>query len=140
MSDHAYLSARFHLVFSPKERQQLIKRHVQEHLWAYMAGIARNIGMKVFAISGADDHVHLLLGFPATLSVAEAVQKLKANSSRWMHESGHPHFMWQEGYAAFSVSISQSDATMRYIQNQMEHHSRHTFAEEWEQITRVLRE
>lgn len=139
MSEHAYVSTRLHFVISTKERQQFLKGEEQGRLWAYLGGIARNLGMKVYAIGGADDHAHVFVGLPATISVSEAVQKLKANSSRWMHENGHRGFQWQEGYAAFSVGISQTESTMKYIQHQAEHHNRRRFAEEWEEIIRMLR-
>jgi hypothetical protein len=40
-------------------------------------------------------------------------------------------FAWQEGYGAFSVSISHVDATVAYIQTQEEHHRKKTFEEEF---------
>ena len=43
-------------------------------------------------------------------------------------------FAWQEGYAAFSVSISHTDALVKYINNQQEHHKRVSFEEEFERI------
>ena len=39
--------------------------------------------------------------------------------------------MWQEGYSAFSVGISQLEATRAYIQHQEEHHRGKTFEEEY---------
>ena len=39
-------------------------------------------------------------------------------------------FEWQEGYAAFSVSISHTDATVAYIHNQREHHAKRGFDQE----------
>jgi putative transposase len=69
------------------------------------------------------------VGLPAKITVAEAVQKLKANSSRWLGEQGIA-FQWQEGYGAFSVSPSLLNAVQTYIRNQKEHHSRRSFEEE----------
>ena len=37
-------------------------------------------------IGGVEDHVHMLLSLPATLGPAKAMQLLKANSSKWVHE------------------------------------------------------
>ena len=89
--------------------------------------------MKALAISGAADHVHILLCLPATLSVAKAVQLLKGNSSKWIRETfPKMHFFaWQKGYGAFSVSISGVDATVIYINNQTEHHRKRSFREEF---------
>jgi REP element-mobilizing transposase RayT len=87
------------------------------------------LDFKALAVGAVEDHAHLLVSLPATICVAEAVQKLKANSSRWMHET-FPQarsFEWQKGYGAFSVGISQVDATMAYIGRQEEHHRRVDF-------------
>jgi hypothetical protein len=62
--------------------------------------------------------------------VSEAIQKLKANSSRWLGEQGIA-FQWQEGYGAFSVSSSLLKTVQTYIQNQAEHHRRRNFEEEF---------
>jgi len=67
------------------------------------------------------------------LAVATLVGKLKGKSSKWIkdHESGDPHFAWQSGYGAFSVSESQAPAVRRYIANQAAHHHKRTFREEF---------
>jgi len=39
--------------------------------------------------------------------------------------------MWQQGYGAFSVGISQIPETIRYIEQQAEHHRTQTFQEEY---------
>jgi len=60
------------------------------------------------------------------------MEKVKANSSRWIHERW-PHrsrFAWQTGYAAFSVSESNLKDVKAYIANQEEHHRKVTFQEE----------
>jgi hypothetical protein len=64
------------------------------------------------------------------LALAEIVQKLKANSSRWLGESG-AQFEWQKGYGAFSVSPSLLPTVQAYIRNQAEHHKKRSFEEEF---------
>lgn len=90
----------------------------------------------MFAIGGIEDHVHLLFALPPTLPLSKVVQTLKANSSKWMNEQFQRAFAWQEGYGAFSISISHMDATISYIQNQPEHHKKKTFEEEFAEILR----
>ena len=88
--------------------------------------------MKSLAIGGVADHLHILLSLPATISVAKAMQLLKGNSSKWIHET-FPQlrsFAWQEGYGAFSISVSAIEETRFYIQNQGEHHRTRTYREE----------
>jgi REP element-mobilizing transposase RayT len=81
------------------------------------------------AVGGTRNHMHLLLRLKPNLPVAAAVQKLKANSSRWMSEHDIP-FEWQKGYAALSVSSSLVGAVRAYVLNQEGHHRRRSFEEE----------
>jgi REP element-mobilizing transposase RayT len=92
--------------------------------------------MKALAVGGVADHVHSLISLPATLCVAKALQLLKGNSSKWIHETfAHMRsFNWQEGYGAFSIGISGVEATTTYIRNQEEHHRKRTFIEEFKAI------
>ena len=84
---HSYVSNLLHYVFSTKDRRKIITPDLQERLWPYLGGIARENGMKALAIGGVEDHVHLLLSLPATLSVAKAIQLIKGGSSKWIHET-----------------------------------------------------
>ena len=64
------------------------------------------------------------------MAIAEAVQKVKANSSRWLGEHGLA-FEWQKGYAALSVSPSHVGNVKAYVLNQEVHHRKRTFEEEF---------
>ena len=129
---HTYCSALFHCVFSTKERRKAIALELQERLWAYMGGIARENRMTALAVGGTDDHVHLLLSLPSTLAIAEAMRRIKGGSSLWLHEScGLTGFEWQKGYGALSIGCSQIDATVEYIAGQQEHHRKRDFQAEF---------
>jgi REP element-mobilizing transposase RayT len=84
------------------------------------------------------DHVHVLVGLNADLSVAELARDIKANSSRFVNKQRlvAGRFSWQEGFGAFSYSRSQIDSVIRYIQNQQRHHARQTFREEYLEFLR----
>jgi hypothetical protein len=66
------------------------------------------------------------------MSVSKAMQLLKGNSSKWIHETlpDLGTFAWQEGYGAFSIGISGIEETCLYIRGQEEHHRTRTFREE----------
>lgn len=58
------------------------------------------------------------------MAISKAMQLIKGGSSFWVHEA-LPQvrgFAWQKGYGAFSIGISQLDATVAYIEGQEEHH------------------
>ena len=64
-----------------------------------MGGIARTNNMKALAVGGIADHSHILLSIPPTITIAKAMQLVKAGSSGWIHEqTGSQRFEWQEGY------------------------------------------
>lgn len=126
---HTFSKNHQHIVFSTAGRRKTITKEIQSKIWAYMAGICRNHGIFVRSIGGVEDHVHLLIEIPPSLGVAKAVNLVKANSSKWMNETGR-NFAWQKGYAAFSVSASNIAAVVKYVRNQEAHHSKMTFEEE----------
>jgi putative transposase len=129
----SYISSYHHCVFSTKERRPLITPALQQRLWPFLGGIARQNKMKAIEIGGVEDHVHILLSLPSTASIAKALQLIKGGSSKWVHETFREHrlFNWQEKYGAFSVSASQLDNVIKYIKEQETHHKKMTFKEEF---------
>jgi REP element-mobilizing transposase RayT len=129
---HSFVSSLHHCVFATKRREPVLTPAIRERLWPYLGGIARENGMKTLAIGGVADHVHVLLSLPATMSISKAMQLLKGNSSKWIHETfpALRSFAWQEGYGAFSIGVSNIEDTRLYISNQEEHHRTRTYREE----------
>jgi putative transposase len=123
-----------HVVFSTKDREPFLSREIRARLWPYLGGVASANDMRALSVGGIFDHVHLLLSMPATLAVAKAIQLLKGNSSKWLHETFPEtrNSSWQEGYAAFSIGVSGIEDTVRYIETQEEHHRIRGFREELE--------
>ncbi|MGH9649398.1 MAG: transposase, partial [Terriglobales bacterium] len=72
---HTRVSLRVHCIFSTKDRRPAIPETLQARTWAFIGGIARNLGMKAIAVGGMADHAHVLLLLPPTIPLAEAVQK-----------------------------------------------------------------
>ena len=127
---HTYTRNYIHVVFSTKQRAISIPKGLQSRLWAYMSGICRNHGMIPVAVGGRHDHVHLLFHLPPTLALAKAVSVIKANSSTWTKQHVKK-FDWQQGYSGFSVSASNLNPVIEYIQNQDTYHKKRTFQQEY---------
>jgi putative transposase len=130
---NTYTSLHYHLVFSTKNRERWIDQKIEHRIWEYLGGIARQNDMKALELGGIEDHVHLVIGIPATLAVSKALQLLKGGSSKWIHETfpDLAHFQWQDGYGAFTVSKSQLPEVVQYAAHQREQHRRWTFQEEY---------
>ncbi len=56
----------------------MITPDLKTRLWPFLGGIARQNKMKALAVGGAQDHVHLLLYIPATISVAKRKKRIIA--------------------------------------------------------------
>ena len=89
------------------------------------------------SVGGPGDHVHALLSLKATHTLSEVTRQMKRGSSLWIHRQGVAKFAWQEGYGAFTVSPSQLSKVQRYIEDQIEHHRKKTFEEEYVELLRL---
>jgi REP element-mobilizing transposase RayT len=125
-----------HLVFSTKNRAELILVEHRTRLFDYLGGTLNNIGCSTIRIGGIADHVHLLFVLGKTLSVSKVVEEVKKESSKWCKEFVHPDFYWQAGYGAFSVSPSNVEIVRKYIDEQEEHHRKLTYQDEFRELLR----
>jgi putative transposase len=130
-----------HLVFSTKNRVPVLPPAIQAELHPYMAGTLANLDCPSLQVGGVEDHVHLLFGLSRTRTVAEVVESVKTSSSKWLKTKAEDlaQFHWQSGYGAFSVSQSDADAEVAYIQNQAKHHLKMTFQDEYRRLLKRYR-
>lgn len=130
---NTYSSLHYHLVFSTKNRVPYLTHDIEQRVWAYIGGVARKHKMTALQVGGFDDHIHALVMAPPILSPSQIAQCLKGDSSKWIHET-FPElrdFAWQEGYGGFTVSKSNLESVVSYIQKQREHHRQRSFQEEY---------
>ena len=122
-----------HVVFSTKYHKPLLLDDWQDDLYAYIGGIVKDHKSTLLKSGGIEDHVHLFLRIHPEFAISKTIQLLKANSSKWINDNRMTprRFEWQRGYGAFSVSQSMSEAVMRYISNQREHHRKQGFVDEY---------
>ena len=133
---NTFTSLHYHVVFSTRNREPWIKPLIEQRIWAFLGGIARENKMKAITIGGVEDHLHLLLAIPPTLTISKALQLLKGGSSAWIKQTfpAMRRFGWQDGYGAFTVSKSQIPQVTDYIQVQRKHHRKKTFQEEFKAL------
>jgi putative transposase len=98
-----------HFVFSTKDRQPLLRDEaLREEMFKMLGHEANKIGCPSGGVGGWDDHVHLLCGLARTVTIAQLVEAVKRETSKWAKDRtpGWHNFYWQNGYGAFSVSQS----------------------------------
>jgi putative transposase len=121
-----------HIVFSTKNRVDLIAPEVEADLFGYMHGIVEHNAAKLIIGNGTANHVHLLVSMPKKIDVPELIGDIKRDSSKWMKtDKGINDFYWQKGYGAFSIGQSQVETVVNYIKRQKEHHQKQDFKNEY---------
>ena len=102
----------------------------------YVATICRDLGAELVRVGGVADHVHIVTTLPRTVTQAQLIERIKKTSSKWIKalDARYRGFFWQRGYGAFSVSPSELDAVLHYVETQEEHHRTRTFQEEYREL------
>ena len=128
-----------HMIFSTKNREPFITPAIETELHPYMAKIFRELKSPSLAIDGTSDHVHILFSLGRVIKVADLVEEVKTESSKWIKTKGQEfrNFHWQKGYGAFSIGQSNLTALKRYIRGQKQHHRRITFQDEYRKFLKT---
>jgi REP element-mobilizing transposase RayT len=122
-----------HLIFSTKNREPLLSPEIDAELYPYIASIFKAMKSPALIIDGASDHLHTLFSLSRVVTIADLVEEVKTESSKWIKTKGQEfrNFHWQNGYGAFSISQSEVATVKRYIRRQKVHHRRVTFQDEY---------
>jgi REP element-mobilizing transposase RayT len=123
-----------HLVFSTKERRPFFQDEaIQSEVYRMLAYHVKESGCISASVGGHIDHVHLLVGFSRTITIAKLIENIKTETSKWLKETekASPLFSWQSGYGAFSVSHSNRNTVDQYIRNQKIHHQKLSYQDEF---------
>ena len=123
-----------HIIFSTKAREPFVADDgIRKEMHAYLASIMKEYDSPALIVGGTADHVHILSMLSRTQTIATIVGEAKRNSSKWIKTKGGDlgKFQWQNGYGAFSVSASKVGEVRNYIANQMKHHQKFSFQEEY---------
>jgi putative transposase len=123
-----------HLIFSTKNRFPFLSdKTIRADMHGYLAKIPRQQDCETLIVNGVEDHVHALFALSRTHSSASVVKESKRTSSGWVKDLSPnlAKFHWQGGYGTFSVSQSNLEEVIRYIERQEEHHKGVTFQDEY---------
>jgi len=125
-----------HIIFSTKNREPWLVLNVRPRVHAYVATVCRHLSAELVRVGGVADHIHLVTTLPRTVTQAQLIERIKKTSSKWIKalDARYRGFFWQRGYGAFSVSPSQLDAVLHYVETQDEHHRTRTFQEEYREL------
>lgn len=136
---HSYAKVWLHVVFSTKNRQQLINPDLEKRLFEFLNKESDKLECRLKAINGMPDHIHMLIRISPKVAIAEVMKQLKGSSSYWVNHENmiSQKFSWQTGYGVFSVSESQLTKVENYIKNQKVHHKKSSFQDEYTEFIKV---
>ena len=123
-----------HFVWPTWDRLPLIHPTIERRLHRFIAAVAVEMGCKVLAINGTEDHVHVLLSLRTTVTIADLAKRMKGASSLFANTElfSESQFKWSGSYGAFSVSRWDVPKIMEYIKRQKEHHATGELLSEYE--------
>ncbi len=124
-----------HIVFSTKDRLDLIDPAIEDELYKFIHGIVKNNGARLIIGNGTANHSHLLTSIGKN-DIPKLVGNVKRSTSAWLKTKGYDKFYWQKGYGAFSIGQSQVDDVSRYIRGQKEHHGKQSYQDEFPALCR----
>ncbi len=124
-----------HCVWSTWDRLPLLTPQSEPPIYSAILNKCLELKCDALAIGGIEDHIHLLVRFPATISVSDFVKEVKGTSSHLINHQINPgeFFKWQGAYGAFTVSKNLVEVVQKYINLQKQHHADQNLYHEWEQ-------
>lgn len=118
----------YHLVWSTKNREPLLTPTVEKHIYGFLTSKAVGLKGVVYALGGAEDHVHMVVSIPPAIAVARFVGQVKGVASAHLNQSGIStvRFEWQDEYGAFSFDGKRLPHVVAYVERQKAHHRQGT--------------
>ena len=126
-----------HFDWATWDRLPLLTDDLARDVYRAIGAKCEELGAQVIAVGGVEDHVHLLVGFPSTVSIADLVGQAKGASAHLVTHQLAPgdFFKWQGAYAVYSIYHTAVPRVADYIARQREHHLTGSLIAEWEDLS-----
>lgn len=126
-SRHAKYLLHAHLIFTPKYRKKIFTKEHLDYMREILTKVCIDFKANLIEFDGEEDHVHLLITYPPTVSIAGLVNSLKGVSSRQLRQRfeifkkvywGNKVALWSRSYFAASVGGAPIEVLKQYIEQQ----------------------
>ncbi|HET56482.1 MAG TPA: IS200/IS605 family transposase [Ignavibacteria bacterium] len=128
-----YTQILYHITFATKQRRHALKKENRTKLFKYIWGLLENKNCHLYRVNGVEEHLHIVTHLHPTIALSDLIKDIKLSTIQFIKsEKLFPNFDgWQEGYGAFTHSLSDKDRLIEYVKNQEEHHMKVSFKEEY---------
>jgi putative transposase len=128
---HSIVRLTVHLVWATHNREPWLDTNVDPWLSELLRDLSAPLDCDALAVGNASDHVHVLVAFAPTVTIASLAHRLKGASSRPLSRYLGHRFGWQAGY--FAETVGSVDHVAEYVRGQREHHRQAVRPEPWEE-------
>ena len=123
---HSKWRCKYHIVFAPKYRRQVIYRQLKADIGRILRELSERKGVEIIEAECCPNHIHMLVAIPPHLSVASFMGYLKSKSSLMIfdrhanlkYKYGNRHF-WCRGYYVDTVGRNEK-AINEYVKTQLQ--------------------
>ena len=123
---HTKWNCKYHLVFAPKYRRQVIYGKIKKDIGIMLRKLCEYKQVEIIEAEACKDHIHMLVSIPPKYSVSQIMGYLKGKSSLMIFEKyanmkykyGNRHF-WCRGYYVDTVGRNKK-VIEQYIRNQLQ--------------------
>ena len=88
---NTYTNVAVHIIFHTKNGCPKIAESDLPQLFQYIGGVIKTMSGVAYIVGGRPDHVHVLTLLPSSISLADFVRTIKANSSRRIIDLAKKH-------------------------------------------------
>ena len=123
---HTKWECKYHIVFAPKYRRQIIYGKIKQDIGQMIRKLCQYKGIEIHEAGACKDHIHMLVSIPLKYSVSQIMGYLKGKSSLMIfdrhanlkYKYGNRHF-WARGYFVDTVGKNKQ-RIQEYIKRQLE--------------------
>ncbi|MDD2498445.1 MAG: IS200/IS605 family transposase [Desulfitobacteriaceae bacterium] len=123
---HTQWNCKYHIVFAPKYRRQLIYGKIKEDIGKIIRTLCDYKKVEIIEANACPDHIHMLVSIPPKISVSSFMGYLKGKSSLMIfdrhanlkYKYGNRHF-WCRGYYVDTVGRNKK-VIEQYIRKQLQ--------------------
>jgi len=137
MSRNFYSEINLHITWHTKESMPLLVPQIETIVHHYLRGRCINTsGVYIHEIGGTENHVHLCVSIPPTITISEWIGQLKGSSSHDVNQKlSRKAVEWQAGYGVVSFGTRDLEWVKRYVREQKERHAARKSVDRLERIT-----
>ena len=126
-SSHCIYDLKYHLVWITKYRKPILGGEIGKRVREVVRQICASLDVEIIKGNIRQDHVHMLVSVPPTLSVSKLVQRMKGVTSRKLLQENRGlnkafwgRHLWSRGYFVASIGDVTEEVIARYIEDQQE--------------------